>query len=121
LLEILAEEVRKLHGIPIRHNAMPDHVHLLAQLPPTATVSDFIGKVKGATSYRVNKELNPKFRLHWQEGYGVISVRKGEIEKVGRYIYGQEEHHKRGKLSDILERLEGEEGRKAEASGQKPP
>jgi REP element-mobilizing transposase RayT len=100
---------------------MPDHADLLARLPPTVTVSGFIGKVKGATSYRVNREVKPRFRLRWQEGYGVISVRKGEIEKVSRYVDGQEEHHKRGKLSDLLERLEGEEDRKAEAGDQKPP
>ena len=53
----------KRGGIPIHHNAMPDHVHLLAQLPPTVLVSDFIGQVKGALAYYVNHEIRPKFKL----------------------------------------------------------
>ena len=57
----------------------------------------FIGQLKGATSFRVNKEIRPKFKLHWQEGYGVLTLRKVEIEKVARYIDRQEEHHRRGK------------------------
>ena len=52
LLKIIQEETEKRGGWPIRHNAMPDHVHLLVRLPPTVTVSDFIGRVKGAASYR---------------------------------------------------------------------
>ena len=70
LLEVINEEVRTRGGWPIRHNAMPDHAHLLCRLPPTVLISEFIGQVKGATSFRVNKEIDPKFKLRWQEGYG---------------------------------------------------
>jgi len=85
---------------------MPDHAHLLCRLPPTVLLADFIGQLKGATSFRVNKEIRPKFKLHWQEGYGVLTLRKDEIEKAARYIDRQEEHHRRGKLSDVLETFE---------------
>ena len=100
LLEILNEEVKTRVGWPIRHNAMPDHVHLLSRLPPTVLVSDFIGQVKGATSFRVNKEIHPKFKLRWPEGYGALTLRKDEVEKVSRYIDRQEQHHRRGTLSE---------------------
>ena len=108
-LKILNEEARKRGGWPIRHNAMFDHVHLLVRLPPTVRVSDFIGQVKGATAHRVNHEVQPKFRLRWQEGYGVLSLRKGELDTVCRYIDNQEHHHRTGKLSDLLETTEGNE------------
>ncbi len=68
-----------------------------------------IGQVKGVTSFRVNKEICPRFKLHWQEGYGVLSLRKDEIQKVSRYIDRQEEHHRKGSLSELLERFECEE------------
>jgi len=109
LLEILNEEVKTRGGIPIRHNAMPDHAHLLCRLPPTVLIADFIGQLKGATSFRVNREIKPKFKLHWQEGYGVLTLRKDEITKVSRYIDQQEEHHRRGRLSNLLEKYEGDE------------
>ena len=87
---------------------MPDHVHLLIRLPPTIAPSDFIGEVKGAVSYRVNQELHPRFRLQWQEGYGVLTLRKDEVETVSRYIDRQEEHHATGRLSQFLEATGGD-------------
>jgi len=47
LLKIINEKAKNRGGWPIRHNAMPDHVHLLVRLPPTVKVSDFIGQLKG--------------------------------------------------------------------------
>ena len=109
LLRILHEEAKTRGGWPLRHNAMFDHVHLLVRLPPTVRVSDFIGQVKGATAHRVNHELQPKFRLRWQEGYGVLTLRKGELDKVSAYIDNQERHHRMGRLSGLLETTDGEE------------
>jgi putative transposase len=88
---------------------MPDHVHLLTRLPPTLNVSEFIGQVKGAACHRVNEEIRPSFLLKWQEGYGVLTLRENELEKVSRYIDNQETHHQQGKLSVLLERTEGDE------------
>jgi REP element-mobilizing transposase RayT len=104
LLKIINEEAKRCGGWPVRHNAMPDHVHLLVRLPSTVCVSDFIGQVKGATSHRVNEEIKPGFKLMWQEGYGVLTLRKDEVEKVSRYIDDQETHHRLGKLSALLEK-----------------
>ena len=88
---------------------MPDHVHLLARLPPTLRVSEFIGQVKGAACHRVNEEIQPSFKLKWQEGYGALTLRENELEKVSRYIDNQETHHRLGRLSVLLERTEGDE------------
>jgi hypothetical protein len=103
LLKILNEEIKKRGGYPIRHNAMPDHVHLLVRLTPKTAPAEFIGQVKGATSFRVNREIKPRFKLSWQDGYGALSLRKDELETVSRYIDRQEEHHRSGKLSVTLE------------------
>jgi REP element-mobilizing transposase RayT len=107
LLQIINEEAQTRGGWPIRHNAMPDHVHLLVCLPPTIKVSDFIGQVKGATAHRAHEEIKSDFKLKWQAGYGVLTLRKDEVEKVSRYIDNQEMHHGGGKLSVLLERTEG--------------
>jgi putative transposase len=103
LLRIVNDEVTIRGGLPLRHNAMPDHVHLDARLPPTVLISDFIGKVKGATSFRVNRNVRPKFKLQWQGGYGVLSLRRDELDKVYHYVDNQEEHHRSGRMSALLE------------------
>ena len=100
---------------------MPDHAHLLCRLPPAVLITEFIGQVKGATSFRVNKEIHPKFKLQWQEGYGVLTLRKDELVKVSHYIDRQEEHHRRGTLSDLLETFECEEDDWPEGTRGKPP
>ena len=105
-LEMLNEEVKTRGGWPIRHNAMTDHAHLLCRLPLTILIPDFIGQLKGATSFRINKEIRPRFKLHWQEGYGVLTLRKDELAKVSTYIDRQEEHHRRYSLSQLLETFE---------------
>jgi putative transposase len=109
LLRIINEEVRTRGGKPIRHNAVPDHVHLLVRLPPTVLVSEFIGQVKGATAFRANRELQSGIKLKWQEGYGVLTIRKAEVPRVSRYIDLQEQHHANNKLSELLERLNVEQ------------
>jgi hypothetical protein len=45
----------------------------------------------------------------WQEGYGVLTLRKDELEKVSRYVDNQETHHRLGRSSDLLERTQGDE------------
>jgi len=107
LLRVLAEEVANRGGILVRQNAMTEHVHLLVRLTPNVLISDFIGQVKGSVSYRVNRETQPPFRISWQEGYGVLSLREGDVDKVSKYIDNQEDLHRRRKLSRLLETLEG--------------
>jgi putative transposase len=76
LLRIQAEEVAHRGGILIRHNVMPDHVHLLVRLTPNLLVSDFIGQVKGAVSYRFNKEIQPRVPVKWSAAMpSVVPVR----------------------------------------------
>ena len=38
----------------IEMNVQPDHVHLLAMIPPKISVSDFCGIVKGRTAIRIS-------------------------------------------------------------------
>jgi putative transposase len=108
LLRIVAEEVSKRGGTLIRVNAMPDHAHLLVRLPLTILVSDFIGEVKGASTYRFNREASPLLPLRWQEGYGVLTLREAEVPSVSRYIDNQEKQHAARRLSQLLEILQGD-------------
>jgi REP element-mobilizing transposase RayT len=105
LLRIQAEEVANRGGIPVRHNALVDHIHLLVRLTPNILVSDFIGQVKGAVTYRYNREIKPRTQLRWQEGYGVLSVREGDVPLLINYIDRQDLLHEQRRLSRLLEML----------------
>ena len=83
-----------------------DHMHVLIELLPTMLVADVAKNLKGASSRYINKESSLPATLYWQDGYGVITLRKAEVPKVVRYIQRQKEHHRSGKLSDSLEQVE---------------
>lgn len=85
---------------------MPDHVHVLAQIPPTLEVSTVIGRWKGASSHSAN-EFRPEAlpKLIWQEGYGVISVSHHGFEQTKDNVLRQRERHASRDLHRVLERL----------------
>jgi REP element-mobilizing transposase RayT len=81
----MAEEVAKRGGILIRQNAMPDHAHLLVRLKPNILVSDFIGEVKGGTTYRYNREASIEARLARRIWRGDVARRRsGEGIEIHR-------------------------------------
>lgn len=52
---------------------MPDHIHLAVSVPPTLVVSEWVGRLKGASSHYINHEISNQKILDWQTGYGVVS------------------------------------------------
>ena len=50
------------------------HIHIALTIPPTLTISEFVGQIKGATSHEVNEQFALRGKvLQWQAGYGVVS------------------------------------------------
>ncbi len=81
------------------------HVHIAVTIPPTLLISDWIGKVKGASSHYVNHELVNRKVLDWQTGYGVVSFGTKDLEWVVKYIQNQKEHHTKGTTVERLEKI----------------
>jgi len=77
-----------------------DHMHVLASLPPTITLSQLAKQFKGASSL----ECGTSFR--WQRGYSALSVSRCHITKVIAYIQDQEGHHKADRLIASLEKTD---------------
>ena len=84
------------------------HIHLCISIAPTILISDFVGKLKGASSHDVNQKLSQK-ALEWQSGYGVVSFGTRDLEWVKSYVRNQRDRHARGKIEDRLERIETSE------------
>jgi putative transposase len=94
------------------------NMHVVATIPPTLAISDFIGQLKGATSHDVNSQLGSRGRiLQWQAGYGVVSFGTKDLEWVRQYVRSQREHHTCGTTIERLERIIEAEPR---AQGQQP-
>lgn len=87
--------VRELGGVALSINGPTDHVHILASLPATIALADFVGKVKANASGWVRKTFPNHLEFKWQTGYGAFSVSVSQRTKVLAYIANQEEHHRR--------------------------
>ena len=77
-------------------NVQPDHVHLLALVPPKVSVSGYVGTLKGRTAIRVLNRFRklkekPYWGNHfWARGYCVDTVGL-DAEMIRRYAKYQEE------------------------------
>ena len=70
-----------------------DHVHMLVSIPPSESVSQFIGYLKGKSSQMIfDRHANLKYkygsRHFWCRGYYVDTVGKN-TEKIAEYIRNQ--------------------------------
>ena len=85
-----AEDVRILKGVVSK-----DHVHMLIEYPPKASLSDLVKRLKGRTSRRLQEEF-PNLRKQywgrhfWAIGYGAWSTGNITEEVVKKYL----EHHR---------------------------
>ena len=86
-------------------NGVEDHVHLLAELPPSIAVSEAIGKIKGSSTHWIHESFPDRSEFEWQRGYAAFSVSKSNVPAVARYIEKQKAHHTKVSFSEELERL----------------
>ena len=88
---------------------MPDHIHMVAIIPPKLAISELMGILKGKTAIAVfqqHKRLRtkPYWGNHfWSRGYCVTTVGIDE-EKIRRYVKYQEDAER---LSEEHELQEG--------------
>lgn len=102
--KILETPGARLHAL----GGIETHVHIAASLQPNILVSEWIGKLKGASSYYINHEVQPK-SLEWQRGYGILTFGTKDLKWVVDYINNQKDHHKTGKIYDRLEKFSNDD------------
>ena len=71
----------------------PDHVHMLVEIPPSISVSSFVGYLKGKSTLMIfDRHANLKYkygnRHFWCRGYYVDTVGKN-AKKIEEYIQNQ--------------------------------
>ena len=59
-----------------------DHVHMFVEIPPRLAVSDFVRKVKGRSSHKIQREFPELRKRYWGQrfwGRGYFSTTSGVI------------------------------------------
>jgi putative transposase len=85
-------------------NGTEDHIHVVATVPPSLSVADFVKNIKGSSSHYRNKMALPGTeRLQWQTGYGVFSLGSQQLGRAVAYVENQKQHHAQNQLWQALE------------------
>ena len=79
----------------IEAQACPDHIHMLVEIPPKMSVSQFVGYLKGKSSLMIfDRHANLKYkygnRHFWCRGYFVDTVGRNKTA-IQKYIQNQVE------------------------------
>ena len=69
------------------------HKSLLIGLKPSIIISDLVRDIKAGSSKFINDTKLIKGKFSWQEGFGVFSYSRSQIDTVIKYIQNQERHH----------------------------
>lgn len=102
----LAHHCAELGADVIAIGGMPDHVHVFVRMPATISISEFVRRLKGASSHLVTHVLKWPEPFKWQGGYGAFSVSKRHLPAVRNYVLNQEQHHAEGTTHPGFERME---------------
>lgn len=83
----------------VEGHAMPDHVHMLIEIPPKYAVSKVVGYIKGKSAIHIARTYAERKRnfvgqKFWARGYFVSTVGRDEA-KIREYIRHQESDDRR--------------------------
>jgi REP element-mobilizing transposase RayT len=96
--------VKGFGGTIIAVGGMPDHVHVLARVPPKSCVSDVVRTIKANSSKKMNEKATA-MKFGWQRGYGAFSVSQSAVSSVAQYVRDQERHHRHRSFEEELKML----------------
>ena len=82
-----------------------DHIHLLASLDKTMSLSSLVMRIKSLSSGWVHRNIQGGRKFAWQRGYASFSVSESMVCGVKRYIENQPEHHKQRGFQEELRLL----------------
>ena len=83
-----------------RIGGMPDHIHIVVDIPPKISVSEFVQKIKRSSSFWLGENNNFPGWEKCEEGYGVFTCSYSQKQKLIDYVKGQKEHHTKISFAD---------------------
>ena len=97
-IQKIIKDLCKWKGVEmIEGHIMPDHIHLLVEIPPKMSVSQFMGYLKGKSAMMIfNQHANLKYKFgnrnFWATGYYVSTVGLNTAT-IQKYIREQEKQY----------------------------
>jgi putative transposase len=99
-------ENAKLKGIYIDHiNGYHEHLHALISLGGKQNISDIIQKIKGESSFWINKNNLTRLKFEWQDDYYAVSIGISQVDNLREYIRDQLRHHQKASFQEELDKM----------------
>jgi len=94
--------IRNQKGVLLEINGVADHVHILAKLKPTLSLSNVVRDIKANSSKWLNEEKAKIYKFGWQDGFVAFSVSESQVPRVSGYIRNQKNRHKQMSFKEEL-------------------
>ena len=105
LYPALQMKARDIDSRILAVGGIPDHVHLVAALRPTVSVSDFMRVVKTGSCSAVREECGTE-AFRWQRGYAAFTIAPHDLQGILSYVNNQEQRHANGDLWAAFEQIQ---------------
>ena len=99
----------------VEAEACPDHIHMLLNIPPKYSVSEFMGYLKGKSSLMIcDRFANQKYRdgnrQFWCRGYYVTTVgrNKKAVEEYIRNQLQEDKEYEQLTMKELIDPFTGE-------------
>jgi len=96
---------KQLECPPLMVGGVEDHAHMLCRFARTITQAEWVKELKRVSNLWLNEQGRDYLDFQWQGGYADFGVSQSNLEKVTRYIFNQEDHHKKLSFQDELRAL----------------
>ncbi|ALN41240.1 transposase [Rickettsia rhipicephali] len=104
--EIIAQVAEDL-GIKIINGILSaDHVHIMAEIPPHISISQFVKVAKGRSSYKIQQEFPEIRKTYWGRHFwarGFFSSTSGNVtdDIINNYINNHSDAHQPNNVMNI--------------------
>ena len=126
IVEILILLINRFKDIElIEGQACPDHIHMLLEIPPKYSISEFMGQLKSKSTLMIfDRHANLKYKFgnrhFWAKGYFVDTVGKNE-KRIREYIQNQLQEDKLYDQMSLKEFIDPFTGEPVERGKKKKP
>ena len=126
IIEILILLINRFKDVElIEGQACPDHIHMLQEIPPKYSISEFMGQLKSKSTLMIfDRHANLKYKFgnrhFWAKGYFVDTVGKNE-KRIREYIQNQLQEDKLYDQMSLKEFIDPFTGEPVERGKKKKP
>ena len=126
IIEILILLINRFKDVElIEGQACPNHIHMLLEIPPKYSISEFMGQLKSKSTLMIfDRHANLKYKFgnrhFWAKGYFVDTVGKNE-KRIREYIQNQLQEDKLYDQMSLKEFIDPFTGEPVERGKKKKP